>query len=104
MKKIINGKRYDTDTAQAVANWDNGRYGGDFSAVAETLYLTKSGNWFLHGTGGPMSKYARACGDNSWTGGTRIIPMTADEARKWLEEHDCVSALEEHFSAEIVDA
>lgn len=103
MKKIIDGKRYDTETATKVANWDNGCYGNDFNAVDEDLYITKNGNWFLDGSGGARSKYATCYGSSS-CGGRELIPMSADEAKKWLEEHNCVNALEQYFSSDIVDA
>lgn len=87
MKKIINNKVYDTETAKELGNWDNGRYGNDFSAVSETLYRKKTGEFFLFGEGGPMTKYAVAEGSNSWRGGSRIMPLSFTEAREWAEEH-----------------
>ena len=84
MKKIINGKLYDTDTAKEMGCWGNGRY--DFSSCSETLYRKRTGEFFLFGEGGPMSKYARSTGNNSWSGGSEIIPLTASKAREWAEE------------------
>lgn len=103
MKKIIDGKRYDTDTAKKIANWDNGCYGGDFNAVDEDLFLTKSGNWFLWGSGGARSKYAQYYG-NSCGGGSEIIPLSPDEVYDWLEDHNIVEVIEEYFTDRIVDA
>ena len=37
MKKIINGKKYDTDTATAVCEWDNGLPNSDFKAIERML-------------------------------------------------------------------
>lgn len=34
-----------------------------------------------------MTKYAVAEGSNSWRGGSRIMPLSFQEARKWAEEH-----------------
>ena len=87
MKKIINGKKYDTETAALVAEWDNGRYGSDFDRCSEKLYRKKTGEYFLHGDGGPMSRYARSCGQNEWCGGEQIIPLSYEAAQKWAEEH-----------------
>jgi len=87
MKKIINGKVYDTDTAKELGSWANGGTWRDFSHMEETLYRKKTGEFFLHGEGGPMSRYAEAQGQNSWSGGSRIMPMTFTEAREWAEEH-----------------
>lgn len=86
MKKYINGRKYDTETAQAVGSWSNNRSYGDFSRCEETLYRKKTGEFFLYGEGGPMSRYAKSAGDNSWSGGEEIHPLTFDEAREWAEE------------------
>lgn len=86
MKKIINGKRYDTDTAKNLGSVGYS-HPGDFSFWRETLYLKKTGEFFLHGVGGAMSKYARSTGLNEWTGGEEIIPLSPEEARKWIEKN-----------------
>ena len=86
MKKIINGKLYDTDTAKCVGAWSNNRSRRDFSSCDETLYRKRTGEFFLHGEGGPMTKYAQSCGDNTWSGGEEIIPLSAEKARAWAEE------------------
>lgn len=105
MKKIITGKRYDTDTATEVASWDAGFGYSDFKNCSEKLYLTPKGNWFTVGSGGPMSHYARPSGNNSTTGSNDVfVTLTADEAREWLERHGETEELEEHFSGSIKDA
>lgn len=86
MKKIINGKRYDTTTARYVGGWNNNRGFRDFSHCYEDLYCKKTGEYFLYGAGGPMSKYAESTGQNQWSGGEDIVLMTAEEAREWAEE------------------
>jgi hypothetical protein len=85
MKKIINKALYNTETARLVGRYDNGANGGDFTRVDEDLYQTKSGKYFLHGDGGPMTTYAVHQG-NSTSGGSEIIPMTVAEAQEWAEE------------------
>ena len=102
MKKYINGKKYDTETAQAVGGWSNNRSYSDFSHCEETLYRKKTGEFFLHGKGGPMTGYAESVGDNSWGSGSRIQPMTFDEARQWAEEHLSGDEYEQIFG-EITD-
>lgn len=87
MKKIINGKVYDTETAQQLAYWENMPDVRDFHQYNETLYRKKTGEYFLHGEGGPMTKYARTVGTNSWSGGERIMPLSFAEAQAWAEEH-----------------
>lgn len=87
MKKIINGKVYDTDTAQAVGTWENGGGWRDLNHCEEQLFIKRTGEFFLHGAGGPMTQYAVSTGNNSWSGGEKIIPLTAAKARQWAEEH-----------------
>ncbi|MBN1532105.1 MAG: hypothetical protein JXA20_05540 [Spirochaetes bacterium] len=87
MKKVFDGLLYDTSTAEEVGAWGNGLYGNDFNRCEETLYRTPNGRYFLHGEGGAASKYQRVCGQNSWTGGEEIIPMTPEEAQEWAEQH-----------------
>lgn len=86
MKKIINGKVYNTSTATKRASYNNGLY-GEFGYLSETLYLKKTGEFFLHGEGGPMTKYATTVGQNNWSGGEAIIPLSYQAAREWGEEH-----------------
>lgn len=86
MKKIINGKLYDTSTAHLVGSWDN-NMGGTFDYVAESLYRKRTGEFFLHGEGGARSRYAQLAGENRWAGGEAIIPLRWEAARQWAEEH-----------------
>ena len=89
MRKIINGKKYDTETAKELGDYWNGLGGNDFRKFYETLYQKKTGEYFLYGEGGPASKYAEHC-SGGLTDGKSIIPMTESEAMKWAEEHlDC---------------
>ena len=97
MKKIIDGKVYDTDTAKKLGEWDNGGGWSDFHHIEETLYRKKTGEYFLFGEGGAASKYAKAEGQNSWTPGSRIMPMTFAEARKWAEENLDADEYEDFF-------
>lgn len=53
MKKIIDGKMYNTETAKECGTWDNCEYG--FNRVEETLYRKKTGEFFIHGEGGANS-------------------------------------------------
>jgi hypothetical protein len=85
MKKIINGKMYDTETAKEVASCYHGEGPRDFRHYSETLYKKRTGEYFLAGEGGPMTHYAVSTGQNSWSGGEKIIPLTYSEATEWAE-------------------
>jgi len=86
MKKIINKKLYDTETAQNIGADGNGYNANDFNCVCETLYRKRTGEYFLHGEGGARSRYASREG-NMWGWGQQIIPLTYDEAQEWAEKH-----------------
>lgn len=98
MKKIINNKVYDTATARKVGYWGNGLGCRDFGWKEETLYRKKTGEFFLHGEGGPATNYAERI-DNAWSSGERIMPMSFAEARAWAEEHLDGDEFEEIFGA-----
>lgn len=86
MKKIINGKKYDTETASEIWCYWNGLSITDFHYKKERLYKKKTGEFFLYGEGGGLSGYARHYGDG-WGFGEKIIPLTENEAKEWAEEH-----------------
>jgi hypothetical protein len=103
MKAIIEGKRYDTTKAELVAAWSNGYNPGDFHRADEDLYLTPKGAWFIAGEGGALSGWAERHGSGT-CGGSGIRPLSAEEARAWLEEKGETEALEKHFASEVDDA
>ena len=103
MKEVINGKMYNTETAEAIHEWDNGLYGNDFRSCEKTLYRTKKGNYFVAGEGGPMSCYAVSNG-NTTSGGSGIRPIEKEDVVQWLEEHDGTEAIEQYFANEIEEA
>lgn len=87
MKKIINGKIYNTETAKEISTWDNGCNTNDFNHCWEGLYKTSKGQYFTYGYGGPKSKYSQSCGTNWWSGGEDIEPLSVKSAKEWLEEY-----------------
>ena len=97
MKKIINGKKYDTETAKAVGTYDNGHSSSDFQWLEETLYLKKTGEFFLGGSGGAMTRYSRQCSDITFPGGWNIVPLSIMEAKQWGERHLDATAYEDIF-------
>lgn len=86
MKKVIGEKMYNTETAKYCGGYEFSNC-GDFQHVCEELYQKKTGELFLYGSGGAASKYSEMVGNNSWTGGSRIKPLTIDEAKEWAERH-----------------
>ena len=97
MKKIINGKKYDTETAQKVGFYANYGSWRDFSHFEETLYKKKTGEFFLHGIGGPLTHYAVYVEMNTRSGGEKIVPLSYDEAKSWAESNLSVDEYENIF-------
>jgi hypothetical protein len=86
MKKHIDGRTYNTATARALGTWSN-EMGTKVTRCRETLHIKQNGEFFLHGNGGPDSKYAVSIGKGLWIAGEDIIPMDADAARAWAEHN-----------------
>lgn len=85
MKKIINGRKYDTETAKKVGEWEESVGVSDFSWYEEELYKKRTGEFFLYGCGNAASKYAEHA-YGAWQGGSAITPLTYEQARQWAEE------------------
>lgn len=77
MKKIINRKTYNTETAEKLGHMTFGEFGNS-DGYEEILMQTKSGNFFIHGIGGKTSKYVEES----------IVPLTASEMKKWKLENN----------------
>lgn len=97
MKRIIDGKRYDTETATLVATVERGTQ-TDYGWTAKSLYRTSRGAWFL-------LKSSRIKGGIAEDD---IEAVSDSDVRAWLESHsdqsDCYAAAEKYFGGEIVDA
>lgn len=103
MKKVIDGRIFDTAKATRVAFHNNGRSDSDFRTEIEGLYRTSRGTWFLAGEGGALTKYRQQFGD-MWGYGEAIIPLTDQEALKWLEDHEGTSLAEKYFEDVLEEA
>ena len=100
MRKIVNGKKYDTDTATCVCDISpNGYSQSDFRWEDTYLYRTKNGNWFIAGEGGPMTRWMHQVG-NSYCYGEGLKPVEADYARELLEQFGSAEKMEKYFQVE----
>ena len=99
MKKLIDSKLYDTDSAQLITSvYPNGtRDRSDFQFLKERLFQTKSGRYFIAGEGGPRTSYRQPAPAGGMTGGEDIRAVTEAEAYEWCQEHGAVDAALEHF-------
>lgn len=78
MKKIINGKKYDTDTATKIAELD-------YDYTFEELFKSPTGKFFLHVT-------------YKGIGNEYIEPLTDKDAYGWAEDEGTYRAVFEAFS------
>ena len=99
MKKIIKNKVYDTDTAILTATYSSSDDCGSLAHFEESLYRKKTGEFFLFGSGGAMTRYAVSTGLNSWKGGEKIIPLDYSAAQAWAQEHLDTEDYERIFGA-----
>ena len=99
MKKIIDGKRYDTETATLIGEHEHSNR-SDFGWYEEGLYQKRTGEFFLAGRGGPQTKYSRSIDQNSWSGGEGIFPLSVAEAKEWAEAHLTADEYESVFEVE----
>lgn len=67
-------KHNNTDTVNFFGAWSNVADSRDFYYTYEALYQKKSGHFFLHACGGPLSKYCDCPCEGI------ITPYTAKEA------------------------
>jgi len=107
MKKVINCKIYNTETAIEIAHYETSELGqSDFRYERTTLYKTKKGNFFLAGEGHGMTRWAHNNGNTSgW--GNGIEAISANEALVWLERYGIMltdEKLAEHFADLIEEA
>lgn len=104
MKRIINGKRYNTETAEEISSKTGGGNPSNFGYFEESLYKTKRGNYFLHGRGGPSSKYAENNPNGGTDSGAGLEPLSEEETIVWLESNSDYELLEKLFPDSVVDA
>ena len=103
MRKIINGKLYDTDTATLIGSYEFSTP-SDFNHIFEYLYQKKTGELFLHGEGVPLTHYSKSLGNGNWCGGETIIPESQFaenffDVKEWVTKHCDVDTYVKLFGA-----
>lgn len=88
MKKILNGKLYDTDTATEIGSWTYS-HPGDFNYIKETLYRKQTGEFFLYACGGANTQYSKELSYNEWCSGSAFIREGERDfdPREWVETY-----------------
>lgn len=106
LRRVIDGKIYDTDTATWLCTVRLGGTRSDFGWEVSSLYKTPRGNFFKAGKGGPASAY-RCPGDTGgWTPGFGIIPIAREDALEFYQRHfpDSPKSIEKHFGDMLEEA
>lgn len=100
MRKIIDGKVYDTETATQLLAVGNAGIvsSSDFTYHSTHLYRSRKGQYFLAGHGGALSMWATRLNNGS-TGGDGIRLVTEQEARKLVEFHGSAEDYETIFGS-----
>lgn len=104
MRKTINGKVYDTDTATEVASYWNGCTNSDHRYCAEELYITQKNNWFLAFEGGALSNWGVSGPNNTILPRAGISVLTPKEALRWMEKHGPEDEIEKYFGDQVEEA
>lgn len=97
MKRIINGKIYNTNTAIRIAHWDNGKYQNYFNNYAyNSLYKTKKGQFFATGNAGFIAE-----NEDEYCHDKQMVLLTKNQALEWIAYHsidpDDIKDITEHF-------
>lgn len=100
MRKVIDGKVYNTETATKIGFTEYGTK-GDYKYCHEALFKTPRGRFFLEYHGGALSRYAIDEGPHLVSGSSGIRLLTEPEALSWCEAAGFdASVIETHFTVE----
>jgi hypothetical protein len=103
MRRIKNGKIYDTDTATRICHTGNSLSASDFNFDVSSLYVTRRGGFFISGHGGAMSRFAFSNG-HGHVGSSDIIVLSEGEALAEAERHAESDTIEEYFPGILEEA
>lgn len=96
MEKIINNKKYSTETGVLLATYVYGE-GSSWQYVCEELYRSKKGTYFMYYEGGAMSKYSESVGNRQTSGSEGIELLSINEAKDFMLEHSTAEEYEQEF-------
>tara|TARA_B100001250_G_scaffold34353_2_gene27807 strand:- start:7931 stop:8236 length:306 start_codon:yes stop_codon:yes gene_type:complete len=101
MIAIIEGKKYNTETAEELASWHNRKI--KCFKCDEKIYRTTKGAYFIWGEGGSATPWSKKIGSDS-VAGSKIIVLTEAEVLDRLEKWQDINAIDTHFSHMIEEA
>jgi len=85
MKKVIKGKTYNTRTAVLIATATRKLASPHPYHQCEVLYRTESREYFIHGSGGSMTRYSKFHNKKRHPGDPGIRPVTKQQKDYWLK-------------------
>lgn len=88
VEERVKVKQSDADSTygdKLLAEWSNQGLGG--RCFREKLYRDMSGEYYISGSGGPLSRYRIYESDGRFLGGSAEFPVSTDEALAWLKAH-----------------
>jgi hypothetical protein len=98
MRAVIEGLRYDTETATRICDISpSGFYRSDFRWEDTDLYKTPRGRYFIAGEGNALSRWATREGQSASGPGRGIRVVTEEEARELVERHGTTELYERTF-------
>jgi hypothetical protein len=102
MKKIIDGRVYNTSTADFICDV-SGRGGSvsrdDFYYERTGLFRTKKGTWFISGEGEGASRWRRFQ-FGGFSRGEGLETVTDEQAKQLIEEYSDAGVFEKYFETE----
>jgi len=98
MKRVINGKTYNTKTAKSLCDGAANLAFIDPRDLSEYLYLSRKGQYFVAGCGGPMTKYSQWSGKNPFGWGEGLTLVTELEAKRYVENFGTAEEFEAAFA------
>ena len=91
MKKIIEGKIYNSEADEIIKHWGHDAGYRDSAWESVFLHVTDNGDYYLHGKGGPNSKWGEVFEDGN-VAGEDIVPLTPEEAIQWCVDNGVLTA------------
>lgn len=85
MKARINGKTYNTETADYVCAWDNGRPRNDLHYEEVYLYRKRTGEFFIEGEGGAATVWGYEDKGGARSFGVKLFPVSKTGACQIVE-------------------
>lgn len=86
-------KEYNPGESSKLAEWSP----GGLRDESEILYKTAKGNFFILIRAGMIARIQNMQGEGGWLEGSRIRPVTPEEARAWCEETGSYEVMDEQF-------